>query len=463
MQAGKNSATFTIPGGSSIEVPGDLRLMTPFVLAEQGDWFESEIHFIRRWLGPGMGVIDIGANYGIYTLTCAKLVGPEGRVWAYEPASLPRSFLNRSVAGNGFNNVEVIDRALSDHEGSARMGIAENAELNSLNEAGQSGETVALTTLDGEAESFGRDIDFVKLDAEGEEVRILSRAQKFFSRQDPLVMFEYKHGATVNHGLLDAISALGMGLYRHLPGLNVLVPLTPSDADDGFLLNVFGCSPERAQSLAAQGLLVSENMELPEIEVAGAGDFVADWVEARPWSRCLWPTRSAVSDRPGALVYLAAIAELIRAEDPQRGIVERIARARRGMANLLVSIRSECNVSRLLSAARVAMDLGQRSASVVMLGEIAKGLAQAGADVASWVPEPFLPPDRRHDDLSPANPDAKDLLSIMVEEPLLERCAFSQYFLGKRGLPLLERVAQNPLHSAAATRRIIAARQVFVS
>jgi FkbM family methyltransferase len=192
MPANASTAVFSIPGGSSITVPDDIRLMTPFVLAEQGDWFEGEIHFIRRWLKPGMIVVDVGANYGLYTITCAQRVGRSGRVWAYEPASLPRSFLAQSVAKNGLDNVRIAEKALSDHEGSARLGIAANAELNSLNESGQSGENVPLTTLDRESSTWERDVDFLKLDAEGEEVRILAGAKEFFARQHPLVMFEYK-------------------------------------------------------------------------------------------------------------------------------------------------------------------------------------------------------------------------------------------------------------------------------
>lgn len=83
MNQGFDTAIFDIPGGLTVDVPNNSRLMTPFILAEQGDWFEAEIHFIRRWLKPGMAVVDVGANYGLYTLTCAELVGPQGKLWAY--------------------------------------------------------------------------------------------------------------------------------------------------------------------------------------------------------------------------------------------------------------------------------------------------------------------------------------------------------------------------------------------
>jgi len=263
-------------GGATVTVPANVRLMTPFILREQGDWFEGEIHFIRRFLRPGMAVVDVGANYGMYTITSAAAVGKDGRVWAYEPASLPRSCLTQSLSNNHLDNVQLAAQAMSDHIGVARLGIAMNAELNSLNESGQSGEEVPLTTLDTESLRWGRPIDFLKLDAEGEEVRILSAAKEFFSHNSPLVMFEYKHGSTVNDGLLRAIGDLGLSIYRHLPGPNVLVPLSPSAPVDSYLLNVFGCDQKRARQLAAEGLLVEADVELPAIDVRSAESTMAD-------------------------------------------------------------------------------------------------------------------------------------------------------------------------------------------
>ena len=81
------TTTLTMVDGVRIVVPDSLDLITPYVLLEQQDWFEDEIKFLRRLLQPGQKVIDVGANYGVYTLSMAQTVGPTGRVWAFEPAS----------------------------------------------------------------------------------------------------------------------------------------------------------------------------------------------------------------------------------------------------------------------------------------------------------------------------------------------------------------------------------------
>ena len=66
-----------VKGGGEICVPASS--MSAYVLLEQEDWFEKEIAFVRRMLRPGMRVIDIGANYGTYTLAMARAVGLEGK------------------------------------------------------------------------------------------------------------------------------------------------------------------------------------------------------------------------------------------------------------------------------------------------------------------------------------------------------------------------------------------------
>ena len=69
---------FTIKNNISVIAPDSIGLMTPFVLQEQNDWFEDEMKFMRHFIKPGMKIIDIGANYGLYTLTIAKLAGESG-------------------------------------------------------------------------------------------------------------------------------------------------------------------------------------------------------------------------------------------------------------------------------------------------------------------------------------------------------------------------------------------------
>ena len=159
-----------IKGDVVVCAPADPRRLSTAVLLEQEDWFEKEIGFLRRWLRPGMRAIDIGANIGVYTLTIAQRVGREGAVWAFEPTPAPATSLMQSIARNGFDQVTVVQRALSDQEGRATFHTGDQSELNSLVHSVDATEmlSVEVSTLDHEQERLGwKSIDFVKIDAEG--------------------------------------------------------------------------------------------------------------------------------------------------------------------------------------------------------------------------------------------------------------------------------------------------------
>ncbi|MGA1517708.1 MAG: FkbM family methyltransferase, partial [Phycisphaerales bacterium] len=107
----------SLPDGVRIGVPDDLRETSRWVLEEQGDWFEDELRFVRGWFPEGGTAIDVGANYGCYTLSLAKRCGPTGRVIAFEPGSAVAAFLDRSVEANGFEQVRIVQAAVSDRSG----------------------------------------------------------------------------------------------------------------------------------------------------------------------------------------------------------------------------------------------------------------------------------------------------------------------------------------------------------
>ncbi|MFC7542969.1 FkbM family methyltransferase [Siccirubricoccus deserti] len=68
-----------------------------------GYWEYWVSDFIWRNVKPGETVADIGANLGYYTVLLADLVGPGGRVMAFEPNPRLFDLLQRNVAINGFS------------------------------------------------------------------------------------------------------------------------------------------------------------------------------------------------------------------------------------------------------------------------------------------------------------------------------------------------------------------------
>ena len=75
----------------------------PIEVARARTVFEKEtgtIHWLREQVQPGDVVFDIGANIGVYTLLAARIVGPQGIVYAFEPHIVNAAQLLRNVAAN---------------------------------------------------------------------------------------------------------------------------------------------------------------------------------------------------------------------------------------------------------------------------------------------------------------------------------------------------------------------------
>ncbi len=266
-----------IKGGVFVCVPNAVNLLTPYVLLGQEDWFEDEIKFARHLLKPGMQVVDIGASYGVYALTAARCVGATGKVWAFEPSAVTAACLARGIERNRFDAMQLIQAGLSNRSGQAKLMISANTELGFVAEEGAADgahEIVLLKTLDDCMTEWGwKDIDFMKIDAEGHEEKLIAGGARFFNSNSPLVLYEIKAGAKVNLGVVDAFAALGYRSYRLIPGLNTLVPFNKSEQLDAYQLNLFCCKPDRAKILSRQGMLIEEPLSEQPGEPSSA-----DWL-----------------------------------------------------------------------------------------------------------------------------------------------------------------------------------------
>ena len=69
---------------------------------------------IKQEVKEGNNVIDIGANIGYFTLLFAKLVGPNGKVFAFEPDPTNFSILKKNIEENNYDNVILSQKAISD-------------------------------------------------------------------------------------------------------------------------------------------------------------------------------------------------------------------------------------------------------------------------------------------------------------------------------------------------------------
>ena len=204
------------------------------VLIAEGDWFEEEMALWRSWIKPGMTVIDIGANVGVYTFSAAKRVGSEGKVIAVEPFSMCVNCLNHTSQYNQFHWVKIYKGAASDRNGMTYLSVKGASELNEvINEKEASDETLANAeqvdcfTLDSmcDTEDIQR-LDFLKIDAEGHEIQVLAGAQKILEEFSPVILYENIAGAGAsNIDVTNHLKNIGYYIYRYQPFLQNLVPI----------------------------------------------------------------------------------------------------------------------------------------------------------------------------------------------------------------------------------------------
>lgn len=144
--------------------------------------------FFKKMIVPGMTVVDVGANLGYFTRLAAKLVGQRGQVYSFEPDADNLVLLRKNT--KRFNNVRIIQSAVSDREGTATFYLSDKMGMHSLLEKNGSGKTITVpsTTLDRLYEET--DIHFIKIDVEGAERSVFDGMQKLLARK-PIVVFEY--------------------------------------------------------------------------------------------------------------------------------------------------------------------------------------------------------------------------------------------------------------------------------
>lgn len=174
-----------------------------------GAWSEPELDLIRPAVSVGDTVLDIGANYGLYSYHLSRAVGSSGRVYAFEPIPFTSDTLEWVGKLLGFRNVELIRKGCSNSDGRMAFtlpiqsvgplsaGLAHLARRNNERE-GKTTHFPYLKTeeiqcevvaLDGFLPSV-RNLSFIKCDIEGAELLAFQGARETISRHRPTVLCE---------------------------------------------------------------------------------------------------------------------------------------------------------------------------------------------------------------------------------------------------------------------------------
>lgn len=141
-------------------------------LRDTGLWEPKTTQFIKDNLKSGQVFVDVGASVGYYTLLASKLVGPEGKVYAFEPSKENLEILRENIKINNLKNVIVFPFALAETAGKVKLYKGKSPGQNSLSGAGEY-EEVESISFDVFNKKEKIVPDMVKVDAEKSELYVL--------------------------------------------------------------------------------------------------------------------------------------------------------------------------------------------------------------------------------------------------------------------------------------------------
>jgi FkbM family methyltransferase len=171
--------------------------------------------FCLRFLTPGMVFFDIGAHVGKYTLLCARAVGSQGYVHAFEPNPDLSRLLRLNIDQNGLRNAKTNRCAVSDEDGVSDFELCAESSISSLvreenrhtPRASSRIVTVPTVRLDTYCTRTGARPHLVKIDAEGAELLIFQGATRLLGLpvgQSPVWVFEHEPANYARFGYTPA-------------------------------------------------------------------------------------------------------------------------------------------------------------------------------------------------------------------------------------------------------------------
>jgi FkbM family methyltransferase len=168
-------------------------------------------------LEPGMVVLDIGAYVGHYALQAGRVVGPAGRVFAFECHPVSFRFLQHNIAINKQRGrVAAVQRAVTDRSGVMPFFLrGGDASMSSLWEGARARQTVEVEATSIDEMFPDEQIDVIKLDVEGGEIQALRGMERTLAGATKLVLF-----VECNPNALAAAGGSVAGLLECLEGFD---------------------------------------------------------------------------------------------------------------------------------------------------------------------------------------------------------------------------------------------------
>jgi FkbM family methyltransferase len=161
---------------------------------------------------PGFVVYDVGSHAGFHALANALLVGPTGRVIAFEPRESNQISIQKQISLNPELPVQVMPWAVSDHDGTAMFDDSVSSAEGGIR---PSGKTVVQTRTIDSLVAAGTipAPNFIKIDVEGHERQVLRGASETIARHRPVLICDYNDLDTMP-AMRETLEPLGYSVTR---------------------------------------------------------------------------------------------------------------------------------------------------------------------------------------------------------------------------------------------------------
>jgi FkbM family methyltransferase len=140
-------------------------------------------------------VLDVGACYGDSTLLFSKIVGKNGKVFAFEMSEKNIAILEKNIALNNASNVQIINKAVSNSSNAELRYIDSGPGSNLVEDKDQKTKNVTTVTIDDFCSKSHLDrLDLIKMDIEGAETLALEGASNAIEKYRPSLAIAIYHG-----------------------------------------------------------------------------------------------------------------------------------------------------------------------------------------------------------------------------------------------------------------------------
>jgi FkbM family methyltransferase len=166
---------------------------------------------LRRLLAPGDVFYDVGANVGFFTILGARLVGPEGRVVAFEPVPACARAVGHNIALNDFAHAEIREEAVGASSGRAQLLVVGEASWSHLASTGRHADVrdeidVTVVSIDELVEAGTiPPPDVLKIDTEGAELQAITGMRATIEHHRPAIVCELHDTNTEFLALMDEL------------------------------------------------------------------------------------------------------------------------------------------------------------------------------------------------------------------------------------------------------------------